>query len=82
MTPTKEQIDEQCRLMNNQLETLRTYRGAHIHECRSLMNWFVNQVPNIQAFYKLGRMDKVVEIYNYNIKMMEKTSKFIHDNIL
>ncbi len=79
---TKEQVDDICRRMNNQLETLRKYSGAEIHECRRLMNWFVNQVPNIQCFYEHKKWDWVDKIYESSEKLMEEAAAFIHKHKL
>ena len=79
---TKEQVDDICRRMENQLETLRKYSGAEIHECRRLMNWFVNQVPNIQFFYEHKMWDDVDEVYESSEKLMEEATAFIHKHKL
>lgn len=79
---TKEQVDDICRRMENQLETLRKYSGAEIHECRRLMNWFVNQVPNIQAFYERKMWDYVDRIYESSEKLMEEAAAFIRKHKL
>lgn len=79
---TKEQVDDICRRMENQLESLRKYSGAEIHECGRLMNWFVNQVPNIQAFYERKMWDYVDRIYESSEKLMEEAAAFIHKHKL
>lgn len=79
---TKEQVDDICRRMENQLETLRKYSGAEIHECRRLMNWFVNQIPNIQHFYERKGWDWVDKIYASSEKLMEEAAAFIHKHKL
>ena len=79
---TKEEVDDICRRMENLLETLRKYSGAEIHECRRLMNWFVNQIPNLQAFYKYNMYDDVEEVYNGSLKLIEEAGKFIHKHNL
>lgn len=79
---TKEQVDDICRRMNNQLETLRKYSGAEIHECGRLMNWFINQIPNIKAFYDLQKWDYVDRIYSSSEKLMEEAAAFIRKHKL
>jgi hypothetical protein len=79
---TKEEVEDICRRMENLLETLRNYSGAEIHECRRLMNWFVNQIPNIQAFYKYNMHDEVDEIYEGSLKLIEEAGEFIRKHNL
>ena len=75
---TKEQVDDLCRRMENQLETLRKYSGAEIHECGRLMNCFVNNIPHIKAFYNRQNWDYVDRIYSSSKKIMEEATAFIH----
>lgn len=75
---TKEQVDDLCRLMENQLETLRKYSGAEIHECRRIMNYFVNDISHIKGFYDLQKWDYVDRIYSSSEKAMEEAAAFIH----
>lgn len=79
---TKEQVDDICRRMENQLETLRKYSGAEAHECGRLMNWFVNQVPNIRCFYEHKMWDDVDEVYESSEKLMEEAAAFIRKHKL
>ena len=79
---TKEEVEDICRRMENLLETLRKYSGAEIHECRRLMNWFVNQVPNMLFFYKNGMWDDVDEVYDGSLKLIEEAGEFIRKHHL
>lgn len=79
---TKEEVEDICRRMENLLETLRKYSGAEIHECRRLMNWFVNQSPNILFFHKNGMQDDVDEIYDDSLKLIEEAGEFIRKHKL
>ena len=79
---TKKEVEDLCRRMENLLETLREYSGAEIHECRRLMNWFVNQIPNIQTFCKYNMYDEVDEIYEDSLKLIEEAGEFIRKHKL
>lgn len=79
---TKEEVEDICRRMENLLETLRNYSGAEIHECRRLMNWFVNQIPNILFFHKNGMWDDVDEVYDGSLKLIEEAGEFIRKHNL
>ena len=79
---TKDEVEDICRRMENLLETLRKYSGAEIHECRRLMNWFVNQVPNIRAFYGHGMQSEVDEVYEGSLKLIDEAGAFIRKHNL
>lgn len=79
---TKEEVEDICRRMDNLWETLRKYSGAEVHECARLMNWFINQSHHIRSFYEIGRMDKIDEIYNSSIKLINEAGAFIRKHKL
>ena len=79
---TKEEVEDICRRMDNLWETLHKYSGAEIHECARLMCWFINQSPYIRSFYEMGRMDKVDEIYNSSLKLIDEAGAFIRKHNL
>ena len=74
---TKEEVEDICWRMDNLWETLHNYSGAEAHECGRLMNWFINQSHHIRSFYERGRMNKVDEIYNSSLKLIDKAGAFI-----
>lgn len=79
---TKEEVEDICRRMDNLWETLHKYSGAEIHECCRLMNWFINQSPNLRTFYKEGMMEDVDEVYNSSLKLIEEAGEFIRKHNL
>lgn len=79
---TKDEIEDICRRMDNLWETLHNYSGAETHECGRLMNWFINQSHYIRSFYERGRMDKVDEIYNSSLKLIDEAGAFIRKHNL
>ena len=79
---TKEEVEDICRRMDNLWETLRAYSGAEAHECGRLMNWFINMSHYIRSFYEKGRMDKVEEIYNSSLKIIDEAGAFIRKHNL
>lgn len=79
---TKEEVEDVCRRMENLLETLRKYTGAEAHECGRLMNWFINQVPNIRCFSKNGMQDGVDEVYRGSLRLIDEAAAFVHKHDL
>lgn len=79
---TKEEVEDICRRMDNLWETLHHYFGAEVHECARLMNWFVNQSPNLRTFYEKGMMEDVDEVYNSSLKLIEEAGEFIRKHNL
>ena len=79
---TKEEVEGICRRMDNLWETLHKYSGAEVHECARLVNWFINQSSHIRSFYERGRMDKVDEIYNSSLRLIDEAGAFIRKHNL
>ena len=78
---TKEQVDEICRLCNNQWEQLGKYNGAKIHRCNEIRGWIINSVSNIQSFWKHEMWDEVDSSYDFLIMSNREAAKFIHENM-
>ena len=78
----KEEVEDICRRMDNLWETLHKYSGAEAHECGRLMNWFINQSPNIRSFHESGHVDEVERIYNSSLKLIGEAGAFIRKHNL
>ena len=78
---TKEQVDEICRLCNNQWETLGKYTGANIHRCNQIRGWIINFVPCIQSFWERKDWACVNRKYDNLVKANKEAAKFIHENM-
>lgn len=79
---TKEEVEDIRRRIDNLWETIHNYSGAEAYAYSGLMNWLINQSNQIRSFYEKGQMDKVDEIYNSSIKVIDEAEAVIMNHNL
>ena len=79
---TKEEVEDIRRRIDNLWETIHNYSGAEAYAYAGLMNWLINQSNQIRSFYEKGQMDKVDEIYNSSIKVIDEAEAVIRKHNL
>ena len=79
---TKEEVEDIRQRIDNLWETIHNYSGAEAYAYAGLMNWLINQSNQIRSFYEKGQMDKVDEIHNSSIKVINEAEAVIRKHNL